>query len=75
MGHKPNISQLRIFDSKDWAIIPIDKRKDFQSQSRKCIMLGYAQDVREYKLMKLETKMCFIECSVQFEQDQLHDPK
>ena len=30
-GHKPNVSHLRVFGSKAWARIPIDKRKAFQS--------------------------------------------
>ena len=28
LGHKPNVSHLRVFGSKSWANIPIDKRKD-----------------------------------------------
>ena len=30
-GNNPNVSHLRVFGSKDWAKIPIDKRKAFQS--------------------------------------------
>ena len=28
-GHKPNVSHLRVFISKAWARIPMDKRKAF----------------------------------------------
>ena len=31
-GHKPNVSHLRVFGSKAWAKIPLDKRKAFQAQ-------------------------------------------
>ena len=31
LGHKPNVSHLRVFGSKAWAIIPNDKRKAFQT--------------------------------------------
>ena len=28
-GYKPNVSHLRVFGSKSWARIPLDKRKAF----------------------------------------------
>ena len=63
-GHKPNVSHLRVFGSKAWAKIPIDKRNSFQGQSRECIMLGYADDAKAYKLMDFSTRKCFIEWNV-----------
>ena len=72
-GYKPNVSHLIFFGSKAWARIPLDKRKAFQAQSSKCILLGYAEDTKAYKLMEVATKRCFIEISVQFEEDQLYD--
>ena len=30
-GHNPNVSHLRVFGSKAWDRIPIDKRKAFQA--------------------------------------------
>ena len=72
-GYNPNVSHLRVFGSKDWARIPLDKRNSFQSQSRKCILLGYANDAKSYKLMEVATRRCLIERSVQFKEDQLHD--
>ena len=68
-GHKPNVSHLIVFGSKYWARIPIDKRKAFQAQSRECILLGYAEDTKTYKLMDVATRKCFIQHSVQFEED------
>ena len=55
MGHKPNVSHLRDFVSKSWAIIPSDMRKSFQPQSSECIMLGYEDDAKYYKLMEIAT--------------------
>ena len=43
-GYKPNVSRLRVFGSKSWARIPLDKREAFQAQSRECILLGYEED-------------------------------
>ena len=73
-GHNPNLSHLRVFGSKAWAKIPMDKRKAFQSQSSECILMGYVEDAKAYKFMELATRKCFIENNVQFEEDQLLDP-
>ena len=68
-GYKPNVSHLRVFGSKAWARIPLDKRKAFQAQISECILLGYAEDAKAYKLIEVAIKRCFIERSVQFEED------
>ena len=75
MGHKPNVSHLRVFGSKAWDIIPNDKRKAFKVKISEFILLEYVDNAKEYKLMDLATKKCFMECSVQFEEDQVHDPQ
>ena len=36
-GYKPNVSHMRVFGSKSWARIPLDKRKAFQAQSRESV--------------------------------------
>ena len=59
------------FGSKSWAIIPIDKRKSFQSQSSECILLGYVEDAKAYKLMEIATRRCFIGRSVHLNEDPL----
>ena len=77
-GYNPNVSYLRIFGSKAWARIPLEKRKAFQAQSSECILLGYAEDAKSYKLMEVATRKCFIEQSFRFEEDQFvmhHHPK
>ena len=60
-GNKLDVSHLRVFGSTAWAKILIDKRKDFESQSSECILLGYVEDTKAYKLMELATRKCFIE--------------
>ena len=72
-GYKPNVYHMRIFGSKSWEKIQLDKRKAFQAQSSKCILLGYEKDEKAYKLMEVATRICFIERSVHFEEDLLHD--
>ena len=72
-GHKPNVSHLRVFGSKSWVRILIDKRNSFQAQSSECILLGYAEDAKTYKLREIAIRKCFIERSVHVEEDQLFD--
>ena len=66
-GNNPDVSHLRVFGSKAWEKIPMDKRKAFEAWSRECILLGYTEDEKAYKLMELATRKFFIECTVQFE--------
>ena len=67
-GNKPDVSHLIFFGSKSWDKIMIDKKKAFQAQSGECILLGYVEDAKAYKLMELATRKCFIEFS--WEEDQ-----
>ena len=55
------------------ARIPTNKGKAFQRQSSECILLGYADDAKAYQMMEISTKRCFIERSVQLNEDLLHD--
>ena len=68
-GHKPNISHFRIFGSRAWAQIPSEKRKKLQPQRKYCIMVGYVEDTKGYKLFDTSTHKTFIERSVQFEEE------
>ena len=43
-----------------------EKRKYIQTQIRKCILLGYVEDTKYYKLMETSTRISFIARSVQF---------
>ena len=64
MGHKTNALHMRVYGSISWERIPSDKRKSFQPQSGDCIILRYEDDAKDYKIMDIETKRCFIEQSV-----------
>ena len=47
-GHKPDVTNFRIFASKAWARIPIEKRKDLQPQSQECLFFGYFEVSKGY---------------------------
>ena len=42
-GHKPNVSHFMVFGSKDWARIPLEKRKALRPQIKDSIMVVYAE--------------------------------
>ena len=68
-GHKPNISHFKIFGSRAWARIPLDKRKVLQPQRKGCIVVGYAEYSNGYNLFDPSSQNTFIERSVQFEEE------
>ena len=68
-GHKPNVLNFRIFGTRAWAQIPSEKRKALQPQRKECIMVGYGEDTKGYKLFDTSTLNTFVEISVQFEEE------
>ena len=67
IGHKPNVSNLRVLGSTAWARIPLYKRKYLEPQSVECILIGYAEEEKLYKILNIITKNILIERSVFFE--------
>ena len=70
-GHKPDVTHFRIFGSRAWARIPIEKRKDLHPQSQECIFVEYSKDSKGYNLINLSTNKSFIERCVQFQEEPL----
>ena len=54
LGHKPDVSNLRVFGSTTWARIPLDKRRDLQPQSIKCIFIGYTDEYKGFNLLDIK---------------------
>ena len=65
-GHKPDVSNLRVFGSTAWARIPLDKRRDLQPQSIECLFIGYIDESKCFNLIDIKTKYIIIERSVKF---------
>ena len=42
-GHKPDVSNFKVFGSIAWARIPLDKRKYLQPQSTECLFIRYPE--------------------------------
>ena len=49
-GEKPKVDHLRVFGCDAYAHIPKDERDKFDSKARKCILLGYGQETKGYRL-------------------------
>ena len=60
---------FRIFRSQALARIPTEKRKDLEPQSKACMLVGYSDEVKGYKLLDIHTEELFIERSVKFYKD------
>ena len=58
--HKPDVFHFRIFGSKDWAIIPTEKKKDLKPQSQECLFVGYSKYSKGYKMINMSTQRDFI---------------
>ena len=67
-GHKPDVSNLRVFGSTAWARILLDKRRDLQLQSIECLFIGYPDESKGFKMMDIKTKQIIIERSVKFDE-------
>ena len=72
-SHKPNVSHFIFFGSRTWDQIPLEKRKALQPQRKACIMVGYGEDTKGYKIFDTSTHKTFIEISVQFEEEIIPD--
>lgn len=49
-GKKPKVSHLRVFGSDAYAHVPRDERAKFDTKTRKCIMVGYGNVTKGYRL-------------------------
>ena len=49
-GRKPTVSHFRIFGCKAYAHIPDERRSKLERKSEKCIMVGYSEESKGYRL-------------------------
>ncbi|CAG4978543.1 unnamed protein product [Colias eurytheme] len=55
-GCQPDISHIRIFGSTAMVHVAKEKRKKWDKKSEKCILLGYPENTKGYRLYNPETK-------------------
>lgn len=49
-GKKPSVDHLRVFGCDAYAHVPKDDRGKFDTKARKCILLGYGEETKGYRL-------------------------
>ena len=49
-GKKPKVNHLKVFDSDAYAHVPRDERAKFDTKTQKCIMVGYRNVTKGYRL-------------------------
>jgi hypothetical protein len=70
---KPDYGKLRIFGCEAYALVPRDKCRKLDSQSRKCIFLGYRLDGSfGYRLWDPETHQVVRSSDVFFNESAMH---
>lgn len=69
-GSKPDLSNLRVFGCKALAHVPKADRKKFDSKSTDCIMLGYSETTKGYRLYDKVKRKLITSRDVAFIEDQ-----
>ena len=67
-GHKPDVSNLRVFGSTAWARIPLYKRRDLKPQSIECLFIRYPDEYKGLNLLDINNKHIIIERSLKFDE-------
>jgi hypothetical protein len=68
---KPDVNHFYVFGSITWAQIPDEKRKALQPKSKKCIFVGYSEDVKGYRLLQSHCNEIIIRRDVKFDENLL----
>lgn len=69
-GKCPDLSHLRVFGCKAMMHIPKQKRRKFDPKSCQCIMLGYSEQSKAYRLFDVANKKTIISRDVEFFENQ-----
>jgi hypothetical protein len=72
-GVKPDISHLRVFGSVCYAHIPKEKRQKLDDKSERCILLGFSEGTKGYRLYNLEQKKIIASRDVIFDEAAVYD--
>jgi transposase InsO family protein len=65
-GKKPTVRHLRVWGCVAFAQVPAEKRSKFDAKSIRCIMVGYSETSKAWRLWDLERKCLVISRDVVF---------
>lgn len=68
-GRKPGIADLKIFDSLCYVHIPSSLKLKLESNSRKCIFVGYGTSEKGYRLFDPDTGKIILSKDVTFDKN------
>jgi len=68
-GKKPSLRHLKVFGCKAMAHVPKCKRKKFDPKSEACIMVGYCETSKGYRLYDPITRQVIVRRDVKFIED------
>ncbi|KAF0708817.1 hypothetical protein AaE_013080 [Aphanomyces astaci] len=75
-GHKPNLANLKVFGCVAYNMIKDpSKREKLAPKAHKCVFIGYAEDIKAYRLYDLEDEKVTTGVHVTFHENEfLHPP-
>lgn len=65
-GKKPDLSHVRIFGTRAMVYVPKQKRKKWDAKSEECVLTGFDEETKGYRLYNLECKKIIISREVNF---------
>ena len=68
-GTKPSVDHLRVFGCDSYAHVPKDERGKFDTKARKCILLGYGEETKDYRLYDVSKGQILYSRDVQFNEN------
>jgi hypothetical protein len=69
LGTKPNLGLLRVFGCAAYAHVPDQLRHKLQPKARKCVLLGFADEQRGYRILNVATRKIISCKDVVFDED------
>ena len=63
---KLDVSHFHVFGSEAWAHILDEKHKALEPKNKKCIFVGYSQDVKGYIILQPKSKNVIVKIDVKF---------
>lgn len=76
LSHPPSLANMRTFGCKAWTLIRNpDKRNKLEPKGHACIFIGYAENMKAYKLWNLVDKKVMLSAHVKFAEHEFYSQK
>ena len=68
-GHKPDVSHLRVWGVRCFALVPVELQEKLDVKSRECLFMGYPPSQRKYRVRDVQTHQFFMSGSIIFDEN------